>query len=313
VLARALRRSRAGHLHAHFANVPAAIAELVRILTGIPYSFTAHAKDIYLAPPDDLRRKIRGAEFVLTCTGFNQDYLRRISDCETPIQLAYHGVDLSLFQPAPAAAHVPAAAEPVILSIGRFCEKKGFPYLIQACSILKGEGRRFRCRIVGYGEMKEQLAAHIAELHLQDCVSLEGPLNQDQIIAVYRTATLFVLPCHVIANGDRDGIPNVLLEAMSMGIPVISTAISGISELIENTVNGLLVPERDGESVARAAGLLLDEPALRARLAENGRKTAAETFGLESSARCVLRAFEEFGPGEAAPLTQPDTKEAVAC
>jgi glycosyltransferase involved in cell wall biosynthesis len=309
VLARALRRRRVEHLHAHFANVPTTIAEIVRVLCDIPYSFTAHAKDIYLTPAEELQRKIAGAEFVLTCTGFNREHLRRIARSGTPIRLAYHGVDLRRFTPAPAPPGEPEV--PVIMSVGRFCEKKGFPDLIHACAILKREGRRFRCRIVGYGELRDKLAGLIVELGLEDCVSLEGPMTQDQVIGVYRSATVFVLPCFVTDSGDRDGIPNVLLEAMSMRVPVISTGISGISELVEHMVNGILVPERDPGMVANAVALLLDEPQLRARLAENGRSRVIERFALENSARRVFEAFQELRCGTGSDAGE--TKEAVAC
>lgn len=309
VLALALRRQGLRHLHAHFANVPTSIAELIRILCGIPYSFTAHAKDIYLTEPEELRRKIRGAEFVLTCTAFNQRHLQQISDSLTPIRLAYHGVDLALFQPEPAVPPVPVDS-PLIMSVGRFCEKKGFPYLIRACALLRNSGRRFRCRIVGYGELKESLAALIAELDLQDCVSLEGPMTQQQVLDVYRQASVFVLPCFVTDNGDRDGIPNVLLEAMSMRIPVVSTGISGVSELIDHMVDGILVPERDDAAVAQAVGLLLDDHALRHRLAEQGRQKVVATFELHSSARRVAHAFTTLG---ASPAVSAPSREVVPC
>jgi glycosyltransferase involved in cell wall biosynthesis len=296
ILACKLRRRGITHLHAHFANVPTSVAEIVRVLCGVRYSFTAHAKDIYLTPPEVLRRKIRGAEFVLTCTGFNRDYLRRISDSATPIQLVYHGVDLRLFQP-PEPAEEPAV--PTIVSVGRFCEKKGFPHLIRACSVLRRESYRFRCRIVGFGQLKEQLRALIAELDLHDCVSLEGPMTQHETLDVYRGAALFVLPCLVTDSGDRDGIPNVLLEAMSMGIPVVSTGISGICELIEHNITGLLVPERDARAVASAIMLLLDQPQLRIHIAARGRQKVLKDFGMINSARAVLDAFKRLGTGPA--------------
>jgi glycosyltransferase involved in cell wall biosynthesis len=293
LVARAVRRRRLEHIHAHFANVPAAVAEIVRVLCGVPYSFTAHAKDIYLTPVEDLRRKMRGAEFVLTCTRFNRDYLLSIGASTTPIRLVYHGVDLQMFQP-PSRERVDEADPPVIVSVGRFCAKKGFPYLIEACAALRRQGRRFRCRIIGYGPLRDELAALIAANGLEDLVSLEGPFTQDQILDVYRAATVFVLPCIVTDNGDRDGIPNVLLEAMSMGVPVVSTGVSGISELIEHMTNGLLVPERDADDVAAAIELLLDRPELRRCMAENGRRRVLENFEMEASARSVRDAFQTF-------------------
>ena len=290
-IARELRRRSITHLHAHFANVPASVAELVKRLTCITYSFTAHAKDIYLTPRDELARKIRGASFVLTCTGFNAKYLAGVSDAATPIQLVYHGVDLGYFQSSRATRQ--REERPVIISVGRFCEKKGLSYLIEACAVLKKQKRQFRCRIIGYGELRDQLSALISQLRLDDCVSLEGPFTQDQVREAYRTADAFVLPCVVTDNGDRDGIPNVLLEAMSVGLPVISTGVSGIGELIRHASNGLLVSERDVDAIAQSIGLLLDHPDLAARLAERGRETVLRHFEMRQSARAVAAAFSE--------------------
>jgi glycosyltransferase involved in cell wall biosynthesis len=291
-LARSLQRHGITHLHAHFANVPTSVGELVRCFTGIPYSFTAHAKDIYLTPDQELRRKIAGASFVLTCTGFNASHLAAISDGSTPVQLAYHGVDLDFFQARPTARSADEC--PVIVSVGRFCEKKGLAYLIQACALLKQQNRRFRCRIIGYGELRDQLSSLISDLGLSDCVSLEGPFTQDQVREAYSRADAFVLPCVVTDSGDRDGIPNVLLEAMSMGVPVISTGVSGIGELIRSGANGLLIQPRDAGAIAQSVALLLDAPLSARRLAETGRRTVLEHFEMRQSARAVAAAFERY-------------------
>jgi len=308
-LARSLQRRGITHLHAHFANVPASVAELVQRFTGIPYSFTAHAKDIYLTPDEELRRKIAGASFVLTCTGFNANHLAAVSDGSTPVQLVYHGVDLNFFQPG----QVERSANecPVIVSVGRFCEKKGLSYLIQACALLKEQKRRFRCRIIGYGELRDQFSALIAELGIGDCVSLEGPFTQDQIREAYSRADAFVLPCVVTDSGDRDGIPNVLLEAMSMGVPVISTGVSGIGELIHSGANGLLIQPRDAGAIAQSIGLLLDSPLSAARLAETGRRTVLEHFEMRQSARAVAAAFEQYRFGSEEFATREEQTCAV--
>src|SRR5215472_5233498 len=227
-LARVLRRGGFTHLHAHFANEPASVGELVHRLVGCGFSFTAHAKDIYLTDREELAGKIAAADFVVTCTGFNQNYLNRIARRRTPIHLCYHGVDLSRFSLETGNSREHPTAPPVILSVGRFCEKKGFTYLVQACHRLKQKGRRFVCRIVGFGPLQQALEEQIANLELKGCVSFAGKITQDKLIEEYRRADLFVLPCLVTDDGDRDGIPNVLVEAMAMRIPVVSTPISGI-------------------------------------------------------------------------------------
>ena len=285
-LADVLRRGKFNHLHAHFANLPTSVAALVHSLCGISYSFTAHAKDIYLTEPAELKRKIEGATCVLTCTGYNQRYLTDLSPGSTPIHLAYHGVDVGRFDSAGASATAKSGAH-LILSVGRLCEKKGFPYLIRACRILKDRGYQFQCKIIGFGELESELKALIAELDVADCVALLGKMTQDEVILVYQAASVFVLPCLVAEDGDRDGIPNVLMEAMVSKVPVISTGISGITELVEHMIDGILVAERDVRGIADAMETLILQPQLRQRLGENGRTKVLRRFALDASARRV--------------------------
>ena len=297
-LTRALQRRKIQHLHAHFANVPTSVAELVERFSGITFSFTAHAKDIYLSRKDELARKIRAAEFVVTCTGYNQRYLQDIDAGPTPIYLAYHGVDLSKFNNFDRASQL---AQPLlILSVGRFCEKKGFFYLIEACRLLKARGRAFLCSIVGWGPLRNDLERMIVELDLCDCVSLVSEMTQDQLIHVYLTAGMFVLPCILTDNGDRDGIPNVLIEAMAMQVPVISTEVSGIPELVEHNESGILVPEKNSAALADAIELLLSGPDLRSRFGEKGRAKVLNQFTLEDNVRIVQRHVKGTEEGQSA-------------
>jgi glycosyltransferase involved in cell wall biosynthesis len=286
-LAWVLRDESFDHLHVHFANVPATVAEVVQRFIGIRYTLTAHAKDIYLTPAAELARKVRSAECVLTCTGYNQRYLASLAEGHSPVRLAYHGIDVSQFDAAGSVAVKLENDLPLILSVGRFCEKKGFKYLVQACAILKQAGHRFRCRIVGYGELQHDLESMIASLGLQESVWLHGAMTQDQLAALYPQASMFVLPCLITDNGDRDGIPNVLIEAMSSGVPVISTDISGVSELVSHQESGLLVGQKSVVALAYAMERLLMRPDLRNRLGENGRRVVRQRFTLEASAKRV--------------------------
>ena len=286
-LARAVSREQFTHLHAHFANVPTTVAEIVKHFTGIPFSFTAHAKDIYLTPNPELTRKIRKAECVLTCTAVNQRYLAGLASESTPVRLTYHGVDVSRFRELPRADSIPHKRVPLILSVARLCEKKGLEFLIEACRMLVDRGMAFQCRIVGYGPLEHKLQKMILNLSLQDRVSLLGKMTQDQLAALYPQADLFVLPCQVLENGDRDGIPNVLFEAMVCEVPIISTDVPGVCELIEHQKNGLLVEQRNPLALADAMQLLIGSPGLRDNLARNGRQTVLENFTRESSARTV--------------------------
>jgi glycosyltransferase involved in cell wall biosynthesis len=286
-LGRALLKGKFTHLHAHFANLPTTVAEIVKHLTGIGYSFTGHAKDVYLTPPSELARKIKKAKYVLTCTAANQSYLAQLANQGTPVRLAYHGIDVNRFRAFRFGDATPNNEVPLILSVARLCEKKGLEFLLEACHSLVERGVAFQCRIVGYGPLQDKLQKMIARLALQDRVSLLGKMTQDQLAELYPRADLFVLPCLVLDNGDRDGIPNVLFEAMVCGVPVISTDVAGVCELIEHQRNGLLVEQRNARALADAMELLIGSPDLRKYLARQGRETVLGNFTRESSARNV--------------------------
>lgn len=271
------------HLHAHFCHGSTTIAMFASEITGIPFSFTAHAKDIYLKelnPGKLLQRKMRRAEFLVTCTGANEEHLQKLAPKGTKIHKIYHGLDTQLFaNNGQAAPKMNADGIPVILSVGRLVEKKGFNYLIQACAILKKRGHRFRCQIVGGGDdYTNTLIQMTKDLELEETVSLSGAVTQEALRDIYQQATVFALPCLVVGNGDRDGIPNVLVEAMAMRVPVISTNISGIPELIDHNVNGLLVPEKNALAMADAIEQLLINPGLRQQLGDAGRVRVCKDF-----------------------------------
>jgi glycosyltransferase involved in cell wall biosynthesis len=290
-LARRLLRDGVDHLHAHFATAPAAVAELVHRLIGLPYSLTAHAKDIYVTPRDELTRKMHEARFVVTCTDYNHRYLQDLVANGTPLHRVYHGLDAQWFEHErfehePAASADSSDESPLILAVGRFRAKKGLGDLVEACRLLADRGVDFRCELVGFGPLREQLVQQVKDLGLADRVAIVGPLGQEAVKQRYRRAAVMALPCQVAADGDRDGIPNVLMEAMAMGVPVVSTPVSGIPELIEDGVTGLLVPQRDPAALADALARLLDDRALRARICE-------------AAARRVRRAFDVAGNCEA--------------
>lgn len=280
-LAWALARAGIAHLHAHFANEPADVAEIVHLLSGIPYSMTAHAKDIYLSPPAVLARKMSRATFVVTCTEYNRHFLQALAHSGTSMHRIYHGLDPQRFQPAQATHTDAPQALSIILSVGRLREKKGFPVLLHACHALHKIGYTFQCQIVGYGPLQAELERQIAQLGLHGIVHLVGRLTQDELIERYRRATLFVLPCQIADDGDRDGIPNVLVEAMAMQLPVVSTPVSGIPELVKHGQNGLLVPQQDAEALAKALALLLDRPELREAFGRAGRAKVCQQFSTE--------------------------------
>ncbi|NJK69533.1 MAG: colanic acid biosynthesis glycosyltransferase WcaL [Microcoleus sp. CSU_2_2] len=290
-LAATMQKLGLSHLQAHFANVPTATTEIAKIFGDFSYNIFAHAKDIYLTEAEILDRRIRSAEFVLTCTGFNHRHLQSVSQSNTPIYLSYHGIDLTRFTSAFAKQETEF---PLMLSVGRYCEKKGFPYLIEACRQLKQQGHKFQCDLVGYGPLQAELEQLIADLDVADVVSLAGKMTQDELVKVYERASIFVLPCQVMENGDRDGIPNVLLEAMAMEIPVVSTDISGIGELVESGENGFLVPEKNPPALAEALEKLLTQPELRAQFGKAGRQRVLQQFSLERNVIEIRKLFDKM-------------------
>jgi glycosyltransferase involved in cell wall biosynthesis len=267
------------HLHGHFCHGVATITWFASRLTGIPFSFTAHAKDIYQAelnPGDLLERKLGAARFVVTCTCANAGVLRARHARPDDVHTIYHGLDTDYFSPEPGAAH---DGVPLILAVGRLVEKKGFDQLIDACAQLSQEGVRFTCHIVGeHGSARDGLREQIDRLGLADRVHLLGAVTQDQLRQIYRSARVFALPCQIMDDGDRDGFPNVLGEAMAMGVPVVSTAISGIPEMIDDGVHGLLVAPRKPRALAAALRRVLTDAELHARLARAGRERICERF-----------------------------------
>lgn len=293
-LALDLERADVTHLHVHFAHGPAATAYFVHLLTGLPYSITAHAKDIYTSPRDLLAIKMRAAQFVVTCTEYNRRYLAELAGGDAGhIHRIYHGLDLRKFGSDGCASSSRQGEAPIILAVGRLVEKKGFSYLIEAVRLLVDGGHDVRLQIVGAGELRDSLQRQIITANLQERVTLLGPRRQEELIELYRAASLFALPSIVLENGDRDGIPNVLVEAMRMGLPVVSTAVSGIPELVIAGETGLLVPPRDAAALAAALALALSEAGLRDRLTAGAGHHVTEEFDLAANTARLRALLEE--------------------
>ncbi len=279
IAADVIRHGDVGHLHGHFCHGVATITKWAAHMSARSYSFTAHAKDIYQAelnPGDLLERKMHGARFVATCTCANAGVLRTRHPRPDEVHAIYHGLDTDWFRPA--APAVPRT-RPLILAVGRLVEKKGFDQLIEACARLRDAGVDFECRIVGEaGSASASITALIEARGLGGHVGLHGPVTQEALREIYREAHVFALPCQVMEDGDRDGFPNVLAEAMAMGVPVVSTAISGIPEMIDDGAHGLLVEPRDPAALAAALQRVLTDAALHRTLALGGRQRICERF-----------------------------------
>ncbi len=268
---RLLPRRQIIHLHAHFAHSPTSVAMFAARLSGLPFSFTAHAKDIYTSDPEQLAEKIQFARFTITCTEYNKQYLENLSKTEnTSIYRIYHGIDLNLFS-AQTARREPT--EPFkILTIARLTRKKGLHTVLKALRMLTDEGISIEHTLIGDGEERRTLLSLIRKLKLENIVRWTGTQPHDIVIDHYRKTDLFVLGCEIAPNGDRDGIPNVILESMAMGVPVVTSKVSAIPEVIEHEKTGLLVAPGQPEALARAIKRLLIDGPLRRTIVDNARE-----------------------------------------
>lgn len=290
-------RDRVTLIHAHFANAPTAVAWFASAMSGIPFSFTTHAKDLYLTAPKILRRRVRDARFVTTCTRYNVEYLKSITPAahHTKLHLVYHGIDLERFAVRNAAAATAGNEAPLILSVGRLVPKKGHDDLVAACHMLRREEIPFRCVIVGEGPLRAELEADIANRGLAGRVVLRGSMTHADLIDFYREADVFALSPRVVADGDRDGIPNVIVEAMAIGVPVVSTSVSGIPELIYDNVTGLLVPSETPAVLAEALRTLLASPETRTRLTVNARARLEDAFYSRETTKALRELMVDAG------------------
>jgi glycosyltransferase involved in cell wall biosynthesis len=279
------------HIHAHFAFMPTDVAAMMAELTGLGFSFSAHASDIHLQPPGALARKIRAARFVAVCTRYGREEIGRHVDAQSmeKVQLIYHGVPLA--QPGEDVHPDRPRAEPLVLAVGRLQPKKGFATLIEAARILRDRGVAFHCVIAGEGPERKTLEAALDRLRLRERVHLAGECTQSELGKLFRSARVFVLPCIIAPDGDRDGLPNVILEALAAGVPVVTTPVAGIPEVIEEGRTGLLAPAGDAPALAARIEELLKNETLCRRMAVLGRSVVEEQFNL---ARNVTPLIERF-------------------
>jgi len=274
------------HVHAHFAGMAARTAFWIGKFFPITFSFTAHANDIF-APRDfeiSLDKLVDAARVIVTETDYAEKFLReRFPDRGDRIHRIYNGLDLAPFVRADF-----SSTPPLIVAVGRLIAKKGFADLIRACRLLMERGKSFRCEIIGEGLLEEELREQIAQLDLQGCVELPGAKPQHEIREYLAAATAFVLPSVIDPDGGMDNLPTVIMEAMAAGLPVISTAVGGIPEMVIQNETGLLVPSGDVAALAGAIERLFDEIGLARRLGERGFQQAKELFSIEKNVRSLV-------------------------
>lgn len=296
LLARMLRQKAIRHLHAPFASDPATVARMAARFAGIPYSFTARAKDIFHqgVRTEELRRKLRDAAGIVTVSDYHLDYLRQTFGPEAArVQRIYNGLDIGEF-----AYESPAQRPPRVVAIGRLVEKKGFADLIDACAILDRRQRAFDCRIIGTGMLRDSLQARITRLNLEHRIELVGPRPQREVIGEVRNAAVLAAPCIVASDGDRDGLPNVIQEALALGTPVVSTAVAGIAEVVRDGDTGLIVPQHDPPALAAAIERLFEDPSLRVRIATRARRLIEAEFDnrrTSAQRRAIFEAADRAG------------------
>lgn len=284
------------HLHAHFLHTPASVVRYAAALRGIEWTGSAHAKDIWTTPEWELREKLASCNWLVTCTKSNRDYLSSLAP-EGRVELVYHGLDLYRFSsPAldrPMRKGDEESDPVVILSVGRLVEKKGTDVLLDALAALPAT-IHWRLVHVGGGPLDGVLRRRAERLGLSDRVVWRGAMTQTELMEEYKAADIFSLASRVANDGDRDGLPNVLMEAQSQGLPCVATNVSAIPELIEHEVTGLLVEPESPQALSDALQSLIRSPARRYALGHAGRVRVEEKFGMESN---VERLAEKFGLG----------------
>ena len=285
------------HLHAHFAHSPTSVTMFTSHLTDLPFSFTAHAKDIYTSNPAQLREKIQKARFVVTCTEYNRRHLSTLSDgTSTPIHRIYHGIDIGLFSGT--RENRPNPVEPYqILTVARLTEKKGLPTVLRALKQLSDRKIVLAHTLIGDGDDREKILALIRKLGLTSTTRWLGTQPHHVVLEHYQQADLFALGCEVASNGDRDGIPNVLLESMAMEVPVVATDISAIPELVQDGITGLVVPPRRPRKLAEAMLRLLTDMNLRNQITVAAKQRVTTGFDNRKLIRDLAEVYRKEGVG----------------
>ena len=281
-----LQQMRIDHVHAHFAGMAARTAFWIQKFFGISFSFTGHANDIFAQRNFEigLRSLVGAARVIVTETDFAEKFLReRFPEDADRIHRIYNGLTIAEFRRADF-----SSASPLIVAVGRLIDKKGFADLIRACRLLMERGRSFRCEIIGEGPLEKELRRQIEDLDLRNHVKLLGPKAQHEIAEHLAMGTAFVLPSAIDTTGGMDNLPTVIMEAMATGLPVISTPVGGIPEMVVQDETGALVPARDSSALARAIEKVIMDLSLARHLGENGHKRANELFSIEKNVRELL-------------------------
>jgi glycosyltransferase involved in cell wall biosynthesis len=290
---REIERLKIRHIHTHFGWSASSIALMANRLLGIPFSLTLHAHGIFINRLL-LAAKLQHAQFVVTISEYNRQFLKKLipeNSLDDKIYVIRSGIDPDVFTPSSETQK--DEDELTIVGVGQLAPRKGFHVLIEACHHLAERGVPFRCYILGEGEERSRLEALIDHYNLREQVLLPGRVFQEELRQILARADVSVLPCVRAKSGEQDGIPGVLMEAMAMQLPTISTPVSGIPELITHERNGLLTPPGDAVALADALQRLKHDPNLRQKLGKTGRETVINRFNLYRLAEQMDRLFEQ--------------------
>jgi len=298
-------------LHAHFMHTPASVTRYAAMIRDLPWSISAHAKDIWTTPDWEKREKLADCRWLVTCTRANAEHLTPLAPTPDHVSLVYHGLDLARFPPPqtirPSRDGSDAKDPVMLLSVGRAVEKKGYEILLDALARLP-DGLSWRLVHIGGGPLRAALTARADMLGIAGRISWLGAQPQRKVLEQYRAADVFVLASRIASDGDRDGLPNVLMEAQSQGLACLSTRVSAIAELILDDGTGILVDPSDPGALADALQRVIVSPELRARLGSAGMKRARALFDHD---RVIDDLAERFGVGDrqgtacASPSTRP--------
>ena len=300
-------------LHAHFLHTPASVARYAAIPRGLPWSCSAHAKDIWTSPDWEMREKLADCSWAVTCSAAARDHLAALAPELAAPDLVYHGLDLARFPPPGRARRRRdgSGADPVVvLTVGRRGEKKGHHVLIAALAQLP-PGLNWRLVHIGGGPLGQALRRQAEVAGIADRITWLGAQPQERVLAAYRDADLFALATRIARDGDRDGLPNVLLEAQSQGLACVASRISAIPELIEDGETGLLVPPDD--PAALALWTLITDPARRAALGAAGENRVRGEFSHLGGIDRLVQRFGSASANLSVPLADPDQQEPASC
>lgn len=282
-------------LHVHFIHTPASVASYASQVSGMPWTVSAHAKDIWTSKDWDLADKLARADWAVTCTAVGYEKLNSLSGGRGNVNLSYHGLDLERFPHFDGERSVRDGKDPAdpvrILSVGRAVKKKGYDTILKALARLPA-GLQWRFTHIGGGDELPGLKTLAAELGIADKIVWTGSMDQRDVLTHYREADLFTLACRITADGDRDGLPNVLVEAASQRLMAVSTTVSGISELFRDEENALLVEPDDVEALSGALSRAVTTPHLRHSLGEAAETRVRRDFDYHDSIRDLDRLFK---------------------